>query len=55
MTPLPAYHRSRPTASRVRHGFVHPPKANSAANPTPASTSEQPAKTETKTTGEDNN
>ncbi|MGL5758254.1 hypothetical protein [Plesiomonas sp.] len=44
MTPLPAYHRSRPTASRVRHGFVHPPKANSA----PTSKSEQTDKVNTK-------
>ena len=26
MSPLPVCHRSRPSSSRVRHGFVRPPR-----------------------------
>lgn len=50
MSPLPACHRSRPSSSRVRHGFVRPPQhsdknrqsgTENAANTTPQSTDEK--------------
>ncbi|MGL5006293.1 MAG: hypothetical protein ACRC53_02725 [Plesiomonas sp.] len=50
MTPLPAYHRSRPTASRVRHSVVQPPKSN----PAEKTTSTILAKEESKSVIENN-
>lgn len=34
MSPLPACHRSRPSSSRVRHGFVRPPQHTDKNRPT---------------------